>query len=126
MSTGARGVDNRSMRQLAIRCQPTTPRPTQEVEQWLETEVGRLRAGDPHASFHLRRITTTATDGSAGNGWLIELDATSGGDALDEERIDAVLRDLRLLGLVPTLLHSLEHQALSSHQAGPPATGGGS
>jgi hypothetical protein len=114
------------MRQLAIRCQPTTPLPTKEVEQWLETEVARLRAEDPHSSFHWHRVTTTATDPSAGNGWLIELEATSGGDALDEERIAAVLRDLRLLGLVPTLLYALGHQALSRHPVGPPANGGGS
>jgi len=114
------------MPQLAIRCQPTTPLPTHEVEQWLETEVKRLRAGDPHSSFHWHRVTTTATDASAGNGWLIELDATSGGYALGEERIDAVLRDLRLLGLVPVLLHTLEPQALSRHPVGPPANGGAS
>ena len=109
MSRGVLDADNRHMRRLAIRCQPASPTPTKEVEQWLEHEVERLRAGTPHASFHVHRITATESTGDVGTGWLIELDATGGGDPLDREGVDAVLRDLRLLGLCPTLLRTLEN-----------------
>jgi hypothetical protein len=97
------------MRRLAIHCQPASAVPTQEVERWLKQEVERLRAGTPHASFHLHRITATESTGDTRTGWLIELDATSGDEPLDHEHVDAVLRDLRLLGLRPTLLRALEN-----------------
>jgi hypothetical protein len=79
------------------------------VEQWLEQEIERLRAGTPHASVHLHRITATESTEDVGTGWLIELDTTSGRDPLDRERVAAMLRDLRLLGLRPRLLRALEN-----------------
>ncbi len=78
-----------------------------EVEQWLEDEVERLQAETPHTAFRLHHITTTESTENVDNGWLIELDATTGRDPLNEERVDAMLRDLRLLGLRPTLLRAL-------------------
>ena len=125
ISGGVPDVDNRGMRRLAIHCQPASAIATQEVERWLEQEVQRLRAGTHHASVHLHRITATGSSGDVGTGWLIELDATSG-DPLDRERVDVVLRDLRLLGLRPTLLGALEN---GDSPTGPPeavAKGGGS
>jgi hypothetical protein len=124
MSLGVFDVDNRSMSQLAIRCQPPTFVPTREVEQWLEDEVERLRAGSPHASFRLHRITTTETTENIGTGWLIELDSTTG-DLLDRELVDAVLRDFRLLGLRPTLLGTLENEDSPTHTGERHANGGG-
>ena len=124
MSLGVPDVDNRPMRQLAIRCQPPGPVPKKEVEHWLEDEVERLRAGTPHASFRVHRITATEMTESAGIGWLIELDATCGGEPLDGERVDAVLRDLRLLGLGPTLLGKLENDDSLAHPGEQHANGG--
>ena len=94
------------MRRLAIRCQARDPVLAQYVEQWLEQDVQRLRGEVPEAILRLHRITGTEPTGDNGVGWLIELDATEG-DPLDPDRVDGMLRDLRLLGLRPTLLSTL-------------------
>ena len=67
------------MVQLAIRCHPCAPVPADELEGWLEQQVDELRALAPHATLRLSRLT-------------------QGGPSTDS------LRDMRLLGLQPTLL----------------------
>ena len=42
----------------------------------------------------------------AGIGWMIELDAANGERPLDEDSLAAALRDMRLLGLQPTVLRA--------------------
>jgi hypothetical protein len=96
------------MSQLAIRCHPCAPIATEELEQWLEQEVEQLRASAPHAVLRLLRLSQRLPTGEAGIGWMIELDAANGEAALDENRLAAVLRDMRLLGLQPTLLRGSE------------------
>jgi hypothetical protein len=92
------------MSQLAIRCHPCAPIATEGLEQWLEEELGRLRVSAPQAILRLLRLSQRAPTGEAGIGWLIELDAANGEAPLDADRLAAVLRDMRLLGLQPTLL----------------------
>jgi hypothetical protein len=76
------------------------------VEQWLEDAVDRLRLSNPHAVLRLLRLTQTAPTGDIAIGWLLEIDATCGDKPLDEDVLEAVLRDTRLLGLQPTLLRA--------------------
>src|SRR5687767_6292486 len=92
------------MHQLAIRCHPRSPVTTSEVDDWLHTEVERLRDQAPHAALRLLRLDQACPSGEAEVGWLIELDAAGGAPPLDEEALAQILRDLRLLGLQPTLL----------------------
>jgi hypothetical protein len=96
------------MRRVAIRCEPRASVPEEEVEQWLEQEMGRLRGVAPRATLRLHRITAIESSGDGRAGWLIELDATGGGAPLPESSLDATLRDMRLLGLRPRLLTAPE------------------
>ena len=99
------------MSRLAIRCDPDATVATDEVESWLQHELELLRAAAPHASIRLHRLTETTSATDTGQGWLIELDAGHERDPLDRDRLGAALRDMRLLGLRPTLLGALENGA---------------
>ena len=50
------------------------------------------------------RLKQQAPTGEVEIGWLIELDAASGAPKFDGETLAPVVRDLRLLGLQPTVL----------------------
>jgi len=91
------------MSQLAIRCHPRGPVTTTEVDDWLHAEVERLREQAPHAALRVLRLSQAFPSGEADVGWLIELDPAGGAPPLDEEGVAQILRDLRLLGLQPTL-----------------------
>jgi hypothetical protein len=97
------------MPQIAIRCHPCAPIAAEELEAWLEAEVERLRASAPQAVLRLLRLSQQVPTGEAGIGWLIELDAASGVGPLEGDRLGTVLRDMRLLGLQPTVLRAGEN-----------------
>ena len=96
--------DHRDMPQIAIRCHLCAPVAADEVEQWLAEELERLRDDSPRAVLRLLRLTQPAPTGAVEIGWLIELEATSGAAKFDGEALAPVVRDLRLLGLQPTVL----------------------
>ena len=91
------------MVQLAIRCHPCAPVSRDELERWLERHVGELRAVAPHATLRLSRLTQGVASGDSDVGWLVELELGEG-ETLGAERLANSLRDMRLLGLEPTLL----------------------
>jgi hypothetical protein len=95
--------DNRPM-QVAIRCHPYAPVASTELEQWLDREITELRAGAPHATIRLLRLSQPGNQGRLVVGWLIELEGTNGEAPLDEHDLRAILRDMRLLGLQPSVL----------------------
>jgi hypothetical protein len=92
------------MLQLAIRCHPCVPVSADELETWLEQQLAELRADAPHGTLRLSRLTQGAPDLDLEIGWLIELDLPEDERLLSERRLADVLRDMRLLGLQPTLL----------------------
>jgi hypothetical protein len=92
------------MVQLAIRCQPRVPLDPDELEGWLELEVKDLRAQAPRATVRLSRLTQRRLDAHLDIGWLIELELDPDEPLLAGERLSLALRDMRLLGLQPTLL----------------------
>jgi hypothetical protein len=92
------------MLQLAIRCHPCVPVSADELEPWLEQQLAELRADAPHGTLRLSRLTQGAPDLDLEIGWLIELDLPEDERLLSERRLADVLRDMRLLGLQPTLL----------------------
>jgi hypothetical protein len=92
------------MVQLAIRCQPRVPISADELEGWLEIEVRDLRAQAPHATVRLSRLTQGGPDAHLDIGWLIELELDPAEPLLAGNRLARALRDMRLLGLEPTLL----------------------
>jgi len=92
------------MLQLAIRCHPCVPVSADELEPWLEKQLDELRADAPHGTLRLSRLTQGAPGVNLENGWLIELDLPAGEPLLTGGRLGDALRDMRLLGLQPTLL----------------------
>jgi hypothetical protein len=92
------------MVQLAIRCHPRVPISPDELEGWLELEVKDLRAQAPRATVRLSRLTQGRADAPLDIGWLIELELDPTEPLLAGDRLPQALRDMRLLGLQPTLL----------------------
>jgi hypothetical protein len=95
------------MSPLAIRCHRCAPVDVGEVEQWLADELERLRTSAPHAVLRLLRLSQPAPAGDIDIGWLIELEPANGDPPLDEDILTQVVRDLRLLGLQPTVMGAI-------------------
>jgi hypothetical protein len=114
------------MAQLAIRCHPRVPAFDHELEQWLEHQLSALRAQAPHATIRLSRLTQARSSADLRIGWLVELEFGDGASPLVGERLIETLRDMRLLGLHPTVLASTAHGASPAATSSPGAgTNGG-
>ena len=94
----------RCMVQLAIRCLPCVPVSADELEGWLERQVSELRADAPHATVRLSRLTQGRPGADLEIGWLVELELAEDEPLLTSDHLPDALRDMRLLGLQPTLL----------------------
>jgi hypothetical protein len=92
------------MVQLAIRCHPCVPVDAGELEVWLERQAEDLRAEAPRATVRLSRLTQSRPDANLDVGWLVELELDERETLLAGRRLADALRDMRLLGLQPTLL----------------------
>jgi hypothetical protein len=92
------------MVQLSIRCQPRVPVSADELQGWLELEVHELRKAAPHGTVRLSRLTQGGPSTELEIGWLIELELADEEPLLAGQRLADALRDMRLLGLEPTLL----------------------
>jgi hypothetical protein len=92
------------MAQLAIRCHPCASVPADELEAWLEGQVALLRAAAPHGAFRLSRLTQGGPSTDLNIGWLLEVELADGEPLLRGQLLADSLRDMRLLGLQPTLL----------------------
>jgi hypothetical protein len=98
------GLDAWRMVQIAIRCHPRVPVPADELQGWLERQVHDLRAEAPYATVRLSRLTQGGPSVDLDIGWLVELELGEGEPLLTGHRLADALRDMRLLGLQPTLL----------------------
>ena len=96
--------DNRAVVQFAIRCLPRVPVSTAELQGWLEQEVAGLRDRAPLGTIRLSRLIQELPNLDVGLGWLIEFEVPEDQPLLRGNHLSSVLRDLRLLGLQPTLL----------------------
>ena len=92
------------MVQLAIRCHPQVPVSADELDGWLELAVDELRTNAPRGIVRLSRLRQGRADPSLDVGWLIELELDEAEPLLAGDRLADSLRDMRLLGLQPTLL----------------------
>jgi hypothetical protein len=101
---GVSSTDAWPMVQLAIRCHPVVPVETDELEVWLERQLVDLRAEAPHSTVRLSRLTQSRPDAKLDVGWLVELELDEGEPLFAGHRLADALRDMRLLGLQPTLL----------------------
>ncbi|MGH2966902.1 MAG: hypothetical protein ACRDMH_16190 [Solirubrobacterales bacterium] len=108
MAADERHIDSASngngLVRFAIRCQPRIPVATEDVERWLDRELADLRHHAPEGTIRLSRLTQELPTVEVGIGWLIELELAEDQPLLRWDRLASVLRDLRLLGLQPTLL----------------------
>jgi hypothetical protein len=104
IAAGAVGLDDSCMVQLAIRCHPRVPVSADELEHWLEQQVHHLRAEAPQATVRLSRLMQGAPGADLEIGWLVELELAEDEPLLAGHRLADAMRDLRLLGLQPTLL----------------------
>jgi hypothetical protein len=104
---GTSGTDAWRMVQLAIRCHPYAPVEADELEVWLARHVVDLRAEAPHSTVRLSRLTQSRPDANLDVGWLVELELGESEPLLAGHRLADALRDMRLLGLQPTLLAPL-------------------
>jgi hypothetical protein len=105
------------MVRLAIRCHPRVPISPDEIEGWLGHEVKDLRAQAPHAGVRLSRLTQGMPDAHLDIGWLIELKLDPDEPLLVGDQLSRALRDMRLLGLQPTLLTAHPSDAHTNGQA---------
>ena len=115
------------MVQLAIRCHPVVPVSAEELEQWLEQQLNDLRSEAPLGIIRLSRLTQGALAGNCYIGWLVELELPEGQPLLAGDRLFDALRDMRLLGLQPTLLSpttGVAHARAGSMEAGTNGTAG--
>ena len=90
-----------SSRSAATRVMPVSP---DELERWLEQQARELRAEAPHGTVRLSRLTQGRPAVDLVVGWLVELELAEGEPLLAGHRLADALRDMRLLGLQPTLL----------------------
>jgi hypothetical protein len=89
---------------LAIRCRSGHPIAREELEGWLELEVKDLRTEARQATVRLSRLIEEDPDPEVHAGWLIELEVEPDEPLTVASRLPQLLRDMRLLGLHPTLL----------------------
>ena len=104
ISSGTDDAEHGAMVQFAIRCLPRAPIATEDLEHWIEGELKQLRCVAPQGTIRLSRLTQELPTSEVGIGWLIELELPEDEPLLGWDRLASVLRDLRLLGLQPTLL----------------------
>ena len=102
------------MVQLAIRCHPVVPVSAGELEQWLAQQLNELRAEAPLGIIRMSRLTQGRPSSGCYIGWLVELELPEAEPVLSEDRLADALRDMRLLGVQPTLLAPIPHDGHSS------------
>lgn len=88
---------------VVIRCHPRAPVASEDLEEWLEDAVARAREDlTAPATVRFFRVTQCLPSGREMAGWLVEIDPGEDFRAADFD-LDALIRDMRLLGLEPTL-----------------------
>jgi hypothetical protein len=96
------------MRSLAIRGRSCTPASTAELTDWLHGRVEELRAEAPDVLIRLSRLAQDLPDATIDDGWLIELELPRDQSQADADSVRSLiketLRDMRILGLSPTVL----------------------
>jgi hypothetical protein len=100
----ASAVDNQGMVQFAIRCHRYVPVDVDELEHWFEQQILDLRTDAPDGTVRLSRLTQHLPSRELDIGWLLEVEVPETQSALARDRLLVAVRDMRLLGLQPTLL----------------------
>jgi hypothetical protein len=104
MGRASTGDDNVPMLQFSIRCHPSVPVTTDELEEWLELQLEKLRADAPNATVRVSRVTQGLPSGNVDIGWLIEFEVPDEERLVTDHHLSEILTDMRLLGFQPTVL----------------------
>jgi hypothetical protein len=92
------------MTQIAVRCRAKDRGSGVRFEQWLE----QRRAASPilmtDGTVRVSRLCPAVVTVRGGGGWLIEFELRREESQLDWQDVAAMVTDLRLLGLEPTIL----------------------
>jgi hypothetical protein len=99
------------MLQFAIRCHPTVPVPSEELEQWLDVQVERLRADAPTATVRVSHLSQALPSGDVEIGWLLEFEVPESERLLAHEHLAVTITDMVLLGFQPTVLEPVDISA---------------
>jgi len=90
--------------ELAIRCRAPDQESAVRFEHWL----GQKRASSPilmtDGTVRVSRLAPALVTVRAGTGWLLEFELRQEESLLDWQCLAALITDLRLLGLEPTIL----------------------
>ena len=99
-----RSLDHGRITQLAIRCRAPDHESAVRFEHWL----GQKRASSPilmtDGAVRVSRLGPALVTVRAGMGWLLECELRQEESLLDWQCLAALITDLRLLGLEPTIL----------------------
>ena len=106
------------MLQFAIRCHPTVPVPPDELEEWLEAQLDKLRADAPTATVRVSRLAQGLPSGDVEIGWLLEFELPESERVLAHEHLSVTLTDMVLLGFQPTVLEPVDMSAWRVSQSG--------
>jgi hypothetical protein len=82
---------------LTIRCHPCSSPAAADIEEWLEHAIARETA-DSGGRARLHRISQRLPSGLEAVGWLVDF------EAVDEDDLQTLMRDMRLLGLELTVM----------------------
>jgi hypothetical protein len=97
---------------LTIRCHPCVPAASADIEEWLERALAREASASGRRA-RLLRISQRLPSGREVAGWLVDIEAD------DEHDLQTLLRDMRLLGLEPTVLKRARGESWLAHPEAP-------
>jgi hypothetical protein len=80
------------------------PVAAEQLERWLTERVAELRGQVPQGTVRLSRLTQHLPESDVAIGWLLELELFEADFRRLQPRIADAVRDMRLLGLQPTVM----------------------
>ena len=106
------GAEDEAVIHFSIRCHRCVPLSADELERWLHGQIGELRAAAPEATVRLSRLTQDSPSSTLEIGWIVEVELPEDSPLLGDGHLADLIRDLRLVGLQPTLLEPVAPVAL--------------
>jgi hypothetical protein len=103
---------------FSIRCHPTVPVATDELEEWLELQLERLRRDAPTSTMRLSRVAQPLPSGTVDVGWLVDFEVPEAERLITRQHVSSMLTDMRLLGFQPTVLAPVATSAGSAASLG--------
>jgi hypothetical protein len=99
-----RSLDHGGITQLAIRCRAPDHQSAVRFERWLGQKRASSRIVMTDGTVRVSRLAPALVTVRAGTGWLLEFGLRQEGSLPDGQCLAALITDLRLLGLEPTIL----------------------